>query len=154
MCNCYDELILRWVFLWVPGTLSTSSCLFRVSVLMYFLHRKILMSVNFVSSTDKSCNRSETLSRSIQILAKLSTCTSHRSENFPDLLTIVNRFKKTLKWLKNAERNAYCLFLLIYWITIYIKEMMIKQVLITLVWFVGQPSSPHPKWSTAGKCPQ
>lgn len=138
------------------STLSTSCCQFRVSVLMYFLHRKILMSVNFVSSTDKSCNRSETLSRSIQILAKLSTCTSHRSENFPDLLTIINRFtcKKTLKWLKNAERNAFCIFLLIYWITIYIKEMMIEQVLITPVWFVGQPSSPHPKRSTAGKCPQ
>lgn len=110
------------------STLSTSSCQFWVSVLIYFLHRKILMSVNFVSSTDKSCNRSETLSRSIQILAKLSTCTSHRSENFPDLLTIINRFtcKKTLKWLKNAERNVFCIFLLIYWITIYIKEMMIE----------------------------
>lgn len=96
LCNCYDELILRWVFLWVRY-LCTSSCQFRVSVLMYFLYRKILMSVNFVSSTDKSCNRSETLSRSIQILAKLSTCTSHRSENFPDLLTIINRYKKALK---------------------------------------------------------
>lgn len=97
LCNCYDELILRWVFF--MSTLSISSCQFLVSVLMYFLYRKILMSVNFVSSTDKSCNRSETLSRSIQILAKLSTCTSHRSENFPDLLTIINRFtcKKTLK---------------------------------------------------------